>query len=79
MAVTETHHQPLSTVLKGKVGIVSHFTDQHVASKMMAMGILPGCRIELIRYAPFGGGCYIKADKHYLALRKQEAACIIMR
>ena len=70
---------PLSKVKKGGGGFVSHFTDQLVASKLISMGVLPGTRLEIIRRAPFGGGCYVKADKHYLALRKQEAACIIMR
>ena len=79
MVVTGINNIPLSELKSGKGGFVSHFTNQLIASKLMSMGVLPGSRLEIIRKAPFGGGCYVKADKHYLALRKQEAACIIMR
>ncbi len=43
------------------------------------MGILPGSRVEVIRFAPFGGGCYVKADNLLIALRKEEATGIILR
>ncbi len=45
----------------------------------MAMGILPGSVVKIIRRAPFGGGCYIKADNILLALRKDEACTIVIR
>jgi ferrous iron transport protein A len=45
----------------------------------MAMGILPGTSIKVIRRAPFGGGCYVKADNMLLALRKDEACSIVLR
>ena len=43
------------------------------------MGILPGTQIEMVRAAPFGGGCYIKADNLLIALRKSEACSIVIR
>lgn len=43
------------------------------------MGILPGTQIEVIRSAPFGGGCYIKADNLLIALRKSEACSIVIQ
>ena len=43
------------------------------------MGILPGTLIEVVRAAPFGGGCYIKADNLLIALRKSEACSIVIR
>lgn len=45
----------------------------------MAMGILPGSRIELVRKSPLGGGWFVKVDNTYIALRKQEAACIVLK
>jgi ferrous iron transport protein A len=63
----------------GKGGFVSHFTNTQMACKLMSMGILPGSRVELIRFAPFGGGCYVKADNLLIALRKEEATSIILR
>jgi ferrous iron transport protein A len=50
-----------------------------MACKFMAMGVLPGAVVKIVRQAPFGGGCYIKADKLLLALRREEAASIVLR
>lgn len=63
----------------GDQGEVSHFTNERMASKLIAIGVLPGTRIQVIRKAPFGGGCYVKADNLLLALRRDEACCIILR
>ena len=69
----------LSATMPGKSEQVSHFADEQVASKLMAMGILPGSRIELVRKSPLGGGWFVKVDNTYIALRKQEAACIVLK
>jgi ferrous iron transport protein A len=69
----------LTATMPGKGELVSHFADEQVASKLMAMGILPGSRIQLIRKSPFGGGWFVKVDNTYIALRKQEAACIVLK
>jgi len=45
----------------------------------MAMGIMPGSSIRMIRKAPFGGGCYIKVDNLLIALRESEALSIILK
>ena len=79
MAEAINSSKSLDNLKKGSVGFVSHFTSDKVASKLLTMGILPGTRLEFVRKAPFGGGYYIKADQNFLALRKQEAACIIVK
>ncbi|MBK6947935.1 MAG: ferrous iron transport protein A [Haliscomenobacter sp.] len=33
---------------------MSHFTNDRIAGKLMAMGILPGCAIKVVRRAPWG-------------------------
>lgn len=68
---------PLQVELKRK-GIISHFSNELIAAKMMAMGVLPGSKIEFIRKSPFGGACYLKIDHQYMAVRIQEAACIVI-
>lgn len=45
----------------------------------MSMGVLPGSRIDLIRKAPLGGGWYVKIDRQFIALRKEELDCIVTR
>jgi len=52
--------------------------DPVLASRLTAMGVLPGTLIEMIRKAPFGHTYYIKADGIRLALRKEEAASILV-
>jgi ferrous iron transport protein A len=69
----------LNAVKTGHKSQVSHFKDTCMACKLLAMGILPGTEIELIRKAPFGGGCYVKADNILVALREEEAKCIVLR
>jgi ferrous iron transport protein A len=59
--------------------IISHFTNDQVAGKLMSMGVLPGSRIELIRKAPLGGGWYVRVDRQMIALRKEELDCIVMQ
>ncbi|MEM6380239.1 MAG: FeoA family protein [Bacteroidota bacterium] len=64
---------------KGEEGTVSHFSNPQIASKLLAMGILPGSAIQMVRKAPFGGGCYAKVDNLLVALRKNEAETIILK
>lgn len=45
----------------------------------MAMGILPGSRVELVRRAPFGGGWYVRVDNLYIALRMDEASSVVLK
>ncbi len=63
----------------GMKGTIYYFSDEQVGSRLLTMGILPGSNIEVVRKAPLGGGIFVKVDGNYLALRKQEAASIILR
>ncbi len=49
-----------------------------LASRLTAMGLLPGSLVEMIRSAPFGHTYYIKVDGVRLALRKEEASSILV-
>lgn len=62
----------------GECAVISEFTDYNIASKLMAMGLLPGTTIFLQHTAPFGGAYYIKTNNHYLALRTQEAENVLL-
>jgi Fe2+ transport system protein FeoA len=54
------------------------FTDPELACKLTAMGVLPGARVELVRLSPFGDAYYVKVDGIRFALRKNEAASILL-
>ncbi len=60
-------------------GVVCGFADHCFAHKYMCMGVVPGSRVELIRKAPFGQTCYFKIDGRMLAVRKEEAACLLLQ
>lgn len=62
----------------GEEATISEFSNGHVASKLMAMGLLPGAGISLIRKSPFGGAYYVKAKNHYVALRSNEAENVLL-
>lgn len=79
MVATTNSGKQLAKLKVGSKGHVSHFTDNCMACKLLSMGILPGTQIEIVRAAPFGGGCYIKADNLLIALRKSEACSIMIR
>ena len=79
MAAAANSFFTLSTMPAGISGVVSHFGDQHLAVRLMAMGVLPGSRVEVLRSAPFGGGFYVKAENLLLALRSEEAQSIFIR
>lgn len=63
----------------GRSGNISHFTDERIAAKLMAMGVLPGSHMEVRRRAPFGGGWYVKVDNLLLALRQRELDSIVLK
>lgn len=74
----DTHKCP--TQLKtNEIGYISSFSNDELAGKFMAMGVLPGSTIQMVRKAPFGGAYYLKIDRHLIAVRKEEAECIILK
>lgn len=57
---------------------IIRFTDDEISCRLMAMGVLPGTKAEILRKAPLNGGFYIKFDNQRVALRKDEAASIMV-
>jgi len=74
----QRHHRTIPDLKQHENARTIAFADPALASKLTAMGILPGTRIELVRRAPFGSAYYIKADGVRLALRDDEAASIML-
>ncbi|MCU0346775.1 MAG: ferrous iron transport protein A [Saprospiraceae bacterium] len=58
---------------EGISGRISHFTDDHVAGKLMTMGVMPGSRVRVVRVAPLNGGYYLKVDGMSIVVRSNEA------
>lgn len=74
-----TVREQLKNYEPAQTGTVDHFTNEQYAGKLMAIGIVPGSQIEVVRKAPFGGCWYVRVDRQCIALRKQELACIVMK
>lgn len=59
-------------------GRAVYITDARLAGRLIAMGILPGAELQVVRSSPLGDALYIKADGLNMALRREEAACILI-
>lgn len=71
--------RPKSTPLKvGESGVITGFTQADLASSLMAMGVLPGSSIRVVRKASFGKTVYIAVDQQKLALRQEELEAIVI-
>ena len=46
--------------------------------KFLAMGILPGVTVEMIRHAPLGDPIALKIKGYHLSIRKSEAKHILV-
>lgn len=69
----------LNEIKVGEVGFLSHFSDDNLAIKLLAMGFLPGAKIELVRKVISGKTYYIKVNGYPLALRENEVKCIVLK
>ena len=63
----------------GATATIQKFTDESLAGKLLDIGVRPGSRLTLIRRSPFGSCWYVKIDRHCIALRKAELACILLK
>ena len=68
----------ITTLHLGESAIITEYSDNAVACKLMAMGLLPGASISVVRKAPFGGAYYVRAENHYVALRRNEAKHVLI-
>lgn len=72
-------HKTLRQLQQGQQAVIDRFSDQQLAGRLLAMGVLPGSSVRYIRDAPFGGGAYIQVDHFLMALRTEEAEMIILK
>ena len=69
----------LSEFKIGEHGIVKTVDcDPSVIRRLNDMGVFPGVELKLIRFAPMGDPMQIEIRGYKLALRKKEAANIMM-
>ncbi|MDG1433789.1 MAG: FeoA family protein [Saprospiraceae bacterium] len=68
----------LSDLKIGQKSIVQNFTNTQMGGKLMTMGMLPGSLVELVRKASAGKTFFIKVNGFGMAVRKNEAANILL-
>lgn len=69
----------LADLKPGQRGVISKLTDKDLSLKLMDMGCIPGCEIELCGKAPFGGPLSFCVCGYNLSVRKEEAATIVLQ
>ncbi|MEZ5307554.1 MAG: FeoA family protein [Pyrinomonadaceae bacterium] len=66
---------PLSAVPVGVVAVVSEVVGSGIISRrLMEMGIVPGVRVRVVKYAPFGDPIELRVRGFNLAIRRSEAS-----
>ena len=59
---------------------IEGFCNEALATKMIAMGIRPGMSIRILRTAGrHGRTLYVKVARQQFAIRRTEAACILLK
>ncbi|NJN35402.1 MAG: ferrous iron transport protein A [Saprospiraceae bacterium] len=85
MTTTPTQYMNLGNEIslvnlkENEEGNILYFTDERTASKLIAMGVLPGKTLKLVRRVPFGGGLYVKIEEQNIGLREDEARHIYIK
>jgi Fe2+ transport system protein FeoA len=79
VAAASPVHATLGQLSKGQQAVIERFSDQQLAGRLMAMGVLPGSTVVVIRNAPFGGAFYVQVDHFLIALRTEEAEAIVIK
>jgi len=62
----------------GEVGYVKSFEKLDHACKLLTLGLLPKSKVTIVRKSPFGDALYLQLDNHKLAIRRSEAASIMI-
>mgnify|MGYP003342579256 FL=1 len=67
-----------STLGRGDHGLVAEITSEHaeLKSRLYALGIIPGSKIEILRFAPLGDPMQVKVGNSLISIRKSEAEVI---
>lgn len=69
----------LSELQQGQEGIIDNITHHVFATRMLAMGIVPGKMLKIKNKQPFGGAYLIEVENQCIGLRKNEAELILLK
>lgn len=61
-----------------KMGVIRYIQENPVATKLAEFGLLPGTKFSILNKAAFRGPIFILVENNRIALRRKEAAFIII-
>ena len=76
--ISETLHQ-LDDLAIGTTCKLVAFQDAGLAGKLLAMGVLPGSDLHVVQKLWFGSSLFIEINNQRIALRREEAATILVK
>ncbi|MDQ3051422.1 MAG: ferrous iron transport protein A [Bacteroidota bacterium] len=71
-------YKKLSEIGKGESVVVESFNDENMKLKLMEMGCLPGEKITVDRFAPFGDPIAIVVGDATISIRMDEAENVMV-
>jgi Fe2+ transport system protein FeoA len=69
----------MDTMPIGVSALLDHVSDPDLAGRLMSMGIFPGAQLKIIRMTLARRTYFIRVEHHCIALRKREAASLMVR
>ena len=69
----------LDKLSPGSEANIESFTDDDIKLKLLEMGCLPGEKISVVRFAPFGDPIAVSVSGYLLSMRKSEAASVVVK
>lgn len=61
-----------------QMGTVIEVIETKISNKLFEFGVLPGTSFQILSKAPFKGPIFIQVDNNRIAIRRKEAAFIIV-
>lgn len=62
----------------GESSRIQSFSNMDIANKFLSVGMVPNTELTLVRYSPFKSTLCIRLGDTHMALRNQEAKCILI-
>ncbi|MDD9890258.1 MAG: FeoA family protein [Gammaproteobacteria bacterium] len=69
---------PLSAANSGDRCVVLEIASEpaELRSRLYALGVIPGCALEILRFAPLGDPMQVKVGGSFISIRRAEADII---
>lgn len=60
----------------GQTAIIKEIDLSNFSTRMLAMGLVPGKEVTLVRKQPWNGSYYLSVNNHFIGIRINEAKLI---